>query len=663
MDEKSLFEKVKSKYVCQLIFDYIKDKKLKYKLFSYSKSLQKIFGLGLIDYQELYINQLGIDLKKYISNYQTYDFNEDLENSFNDILLKYKLDINDIKPYIIKYFKNYIKEKEKEGYTNNKEISIYSPFFDILMTHDFFEKFYISINSIKKFEPKTNSIINKLNKFSKYFSFFIFYENLDNINNLKELGINLKKTKSIDLLLYNKNNDNWINITNIIFKDILPFNDIQNNLVNLSLEIFLDSYDNYNKIESSGIENINNLKSLKKLKLVRFQFINTFILECHKLEDLKLIYCENLKIGQSVCQTIKKLCLEEYKILEAEQLLKLPLLETLILRNNPQEKSVYHKGRGPLCSRGRHVKKIYFEKEYNLIIDYNSLTNLKNLEADNCEFLDFENTSLENVELFSKININEIEEKLLIEKLISMKTLKNISLYLKKIKCEKFLEIQGKNLSATKMEIFWRSEDDCILYNLQEKFPNLTDIVINNCNHQYSEKTIEIKENNQMKINNILLHLENNSSIKFYIKSYEDLISFDLNYKYKIKNIKDILPIFTDNCQVIFKSLSNLKINNQYPYEPLSLDILNNIYNNLNYMPNLKSLYLCCYYKEEDEIKIEFYKKFIKKILSIKLEYIHIVIKGKYLYEDKTYSINELKEICNDINVLNLNKIQIQKLE
>ena len=257
---------------------------------------------------------------------------------------------------------------------------------------------------------------------------------------MKEFGINLKKTKSIDLSLYNKKNDNWINITNIIFKDILPFNDIQNNLVNLSLGISVESSYNYNKIESSGIENINNLKSLKKLKLVRFNFINTFILECYKLEDLKLIYCENLKIGQSVCQTIKKLCLEEYKILKVEQLLKLPLLETLILRNNPHKKSEYHKSErhGRLCSKGRYVEKIYFEKEYNLIIDYNSLTNLKNLEADNCEFLDFENTSLEKVELFSKININDIEEKLLIEKLISMKTLKNISLYLKKIKCEKF---------------------------------------------------------------------------------------------------------------------------------------------------------------------------------------------------------------------------------
>ena len=83
-------------------------------------------------------------------------------------------------------------------------------------------------------------------------------------------------------------------------------------------------------------------------------------------------------------------------------------------------------------------------------------------------------------------------------------------------------------------------------------------------------------------------------------------------------------------------------------------------------MPNLKEFSLICLSKD---INIRFYKKLIKKLLSLKLDYIFLnIIKdiNKYVYpqlEPEYYTFNELKEIYPEIINLPLKKkIYIKKL-
>jgi len=82
-----------------------------------------------------------------------------------------------------------------------------------------------------------------------------------------------------------------------------------------------------------------------------------------------------------------------------------------------------------------------------------------------------------NKDEFYKSNEYEIEKKT-IEKLISINTLKNIYIILKKIDDCEIAKIKGKNNSVTDIYINWNNENDCILYSLQNKFINLRNISI-----------------------------------------------------------------------------------------------------------------------------------------------------------------------------------------
>ena len=72
-------------------------------------------------------------------------------------------------------------------------------------------------------------------------------------------------------------------------------------------------------------------------------------------------------------------------------------------------------------------------------------------------------------------------------------------------------------------------------------------------------------------------------------------------------------------------------------------------------MPNLKIFKLGAMIKN---VKEDLFKKFIKKIFTLKLDEIYININNSENY----YSEDELKEICPEINIKNINKIQIKKL-
>ena len=60
MEKSSIIDKIKSKYITEIIFDYIKDKTFKYKLFFYSKLFRRKFNLNLDQYIYYYIEKLNI---------------------------------------------------------------------------------------------------------------------------------------------------------------------------------------------------------------------------------------------------------------------------------------------------------------------------------------------------------------------------------------------------------------------------------------------------------------------------------------------------------------------------------------------------------------------------------------------------------------------------
>ena len=127
------------------------------------------------------------------------------------------------------------------------------------------------------------------------------------------------------------------------------------------------------------------------------------------------------------------------------------------------------------------------------------------------------------------------------------------------------------------------------------------------------------------------------------------VISF--NIKNNITNITKILPILSNNCNIIFKSL----IYFQYHEYIINNEILNNIHNNIDKMSKVKRIRLEFISLDIDEKN---YIKFIQKLLSLKLETI-LLRANNYLF----YSIEELKEISHKINCLDLNTIFIAKLK
>ena len=65
-EDVSLFDKIKSKYIQNKIFEYIKNENFKFKLFLYSKKFQKKLELEPIDFKERYVIQSKITYENYL---------------------------------------------------------------------------------------------------------------------------------------------------------------------------------------------------------------------------------------------------------------------------------------------------------------------------------------------------------------------------------------------------------------------------------------------------------------------------------------------------------------------------------------------------------------------------------------------------------------------
>ena len=380
---------------------------------------------------------------------------------------------------------------------------------------------------------------------------------------------------------------------NYFLEKLLSFN--LSNLVCLDIDVF----DSDNEIELNSIKNLNNLKSLKVLCLSFFNFKDNFLLKIKDLYKLKLNYCNNISFDEDIFLNTKLISLDNCNIIQQKWINKIPNVENF---------------------------SIILKKDMNLeqIFDLSNIQNLKDIEIFKEKFISIECLKLEKVGLYSLKENDSIEcEKKVLQKLISLKNLKEFSINLDNISDNDISTINDENYSVTRMDVYWlNNNEDCILYNLQNKFKNLTKLVLNQNIYSIKNKILEIKENKNCKVNKITLNQISGNNIKLYCQSYENLIKLKIDLENNIDNLENTIPIFNKDCKIKFKSLTTFKFK-MVEDEHLNRNILDNIYKNLDSMPNLKKLILDFIVPELDE---EYFKKFIKKILLLKLKNVHINI-------------------------------------
>ena len=109
MIKNKIIVKLKPLLLIKTISNYIKDEDFIFKLFMYSKSIQKKLDIHLIDYQVRFINKKGIDFNRFLTFKDNYKENE-LDNLLQETLFKNKIDlnINILQKIVIRYFKKKI---------------------------------------------------------------------------------------------------------------------------------------------------------------------------------------------------------------------------------------------------------------------------------------------------------------------------------------------------------------------------------------------------------------------------------------------------------------------------------------------------------------------------------------------------------------------------
>ena len=207
----------------------------------------------------------------------------------------------------------------------------------------------------------------------------------------------------------------------------------------------------------------------------------------------------------------------------------------------------------------------------------------------------------------------------MIEKVMSINTLQTLKLYLKVIDFSDISNIKGKNTSLKKLYIEWHNEKDCLLKNIHIKFPNLSYIDLMGEGFRLPDDPIilRIKEDFNCKINDINYGFINENT-EIYCQTFENLekLKIGLVFEFIIE-----FPIFTDDCNTIFKSLTHFSLVNLI-FLPSS--IINNLFDNLDKMPNLIYFDIFCV---SSEINEDSYIKIIKNIVQHKkLDYIKIKI-------------------------------------
>ena len=627
-----LLKKIKSKFILIKVFDYIEENK-KLQLFSYSKYFQEILGIKLFDYQQTYYNKKGIkfdDLNDFLSlkdqiksDRTVYDhFNTNLlKDNLQSYLNKKNLNYDILKSYLIDYNRYYFNNNLNLEKKPKKSIDIYSPFFDDLIKNRCLDIFIIpiEIELIEKFQLYNDyrEAFDKLNKFKSNTSVKINYKNANIISLIKDFHINFEFIKGLDMI--NIGSEKNINY-DILFKNVFSFNNFGKNLIDLNLKI----HDVWGKItDSNNFEKINSFQNLKALELNGFKFQNNFTLNLNNIMVLNLRNCSNIYLSKN--NKLESLLLSNCNILENENLIKLENLEKCELLNYKNNQK-YHK-----------------------IFDFSSFIHLKILNCQTCDFIHLtDESSLENAHL-ETTNADYKNEKEFIEKIFKLKKIKEVNFDIYSLNLETISNININNSSLNKMHIGIKNEfENANFSGLISKFSNLSEFKIDlQAGEEYFNVNIKINENKNCKINKLCISGCGVHNIELCCGTYSKLLEIKFEENGNITNLKDVFPLFKENCQIIFNELNTFYfMNKDLSTEQVPFEVLNNLYNNLDKMPNLKALCIICFC---NEMKNELYEKFIKKLLEMKLDSItlelHIFNEEGDFDRGDDYTLEELKEI------------------
>ena len=214
-----------------------------------------------------------------------------MKNNLKNDLKKYNLDLDVLKEYIIKQLQI---ESLKEN-CNIYYLDIYSPFLEDLSKFEFFHKIFIlhvNIKTIEKFKLKKDyiSAFTKMNNLNlKYPKIRFEYQDSNDIDYFKTFKFNFNLIEKLIICrdCYDigvefkfKNLVFWKANNNYFFKILFSFENIENNLKELTLK----NYSDYNEISISTFEKINNFKSLEYLEKYDYIFEDTFLLRIYNLK-------------------------------------------------------------------------------------------------------------------------------------------------------------------------------------------------------------------------------------------------------------------------------------------------------------------------------------------------------------------------------------------
>jgi len=626
--EEEILKRISSKFILRLIPEYIKDKNFIFKLFAYSNYFQKKIGIGLSDYINKHIERfekLGLKAEHFLKfqNYFTKDYDKNiLDSKLSNELNKYGIDKKNYQNYSNNYFTIYENEYKKNNlkynlieYNENTEkiININSPLFDPISKTKSFNLFFtieIPLSTIKEFDLQNDykSVFQKMNELNiNYSSLSLFFLDSNNINYLNELNIDFNKIKRLNiypnyLSKYNKN----------IYINLFSIKNLGENLIYLNLG---------NNSEYSNISFINELVSLEQLIL--YDFTN-FVLKLKNLKILTLKNCSDVSLDQNIGKSMKKLIIYDCRINLPNILFQFPELEECIFKNK--------------------------DTVFNKIIDFKSLKKLKKILINTYEFSEIDNNSqIEDIKLYE---LDKFINKNIIKKICSFKTIKNINLEINNF-TEIIMEEINPCISVTNIALkikdlsYEINSINKFFNNLYKIFPNLLilKIIIEfNKSYRYSFKDnlneIKIEENLNSKINEIFLYFKTylNECINIHCQSFETVKTLYIESEQYLENLDKAFPIFNNKCNINLVSLNYLHIEIQQ--QKTDVKILENFYNNIDKMPNLKYLYLYFIISDANITK-QFYDKLIKKILDLEIKYLYVNIENERLInESKIFKYN-----------------------
>ena len=589
-----MLNKIKSKYIFKIIFEYIHDEKFKYKFSFNSKYIQNKLELTLYDFQKIYFYSLPQN--KQSNSYENFLIcKKDIKEKYDKYIKSIDIFTDDIIKQMM--IEQIIDDFELNNYWKIY-IDIYSPLlYKCMSNNTLIRKLFIHI-------PLDNIIANNL--INDYCD--IFEEmNKSEIYNYENIKISFSNQELLDVL--DQINIIPKKIKRLIFIKLLdvekpaiidyplnyiPFiNDknIKENLIDLIIHIE-DII-----IKPELFHMINDYNSLRKIDFYKVNFTNIFNLNIKNLNILSLSDCRNINLySDDLSSKLQILTIMSMHFENNTMIIKFPLLKRAILHNT---------------------------ENFN-IFDYTSLINLKKLKINFKQFFHINNSPLEDIDIY---NYRECNIYQALEKLIKIKSIKIAHLSLDNLQNSHFSKIKGFNNNLKYLYlIINHTINELDIHNLIILFPNLKILhfeYYTSKKEKLSNKLI-IEENNNTKIDKLHISLGdyNFGNLIFYINSFSNLIEFTLTCS---KVNENLFPLFRSKCEKIFHSLKILSINTK----GIELDVFNNLINNID-----KCIILQNFSVNTENLNItkENYDNSINKILTYKnITYIDIQIKwGKY---------------------------------